>query len=57
MEVEIHLGATIIIQVREDSDSDLMMAFEVMRSGLNFEGKVNGYLLIDGMCGKREREK
>lgn len=57
MEAEIHLGATIITQVREDSHSDLMMALEVMRSALNFEGKVNGYLLTDGMCGEREREK
>lgn len=57
MEAEIHLGATIITQVREDSHSDLMMALEVMRSGLNFEGKVNCYLLTDGMCGEREREK
>lgn len=51
MEVGIHLGATIILQVREDNDSDLMMVLEVMRSDLNYEGKVNGYLLIDEMCG------
>lgn len=29
METEIQLGATVIIQVREDSDLNLMMALEV----------------------------